>query len=261
MMNQSLHSQKRIFSWAVLLTIAMAAFFSCSKEGTLETVPEFSQVIFEVRSLKQAPVLYELKVGDYTVDDSITITRTLTSAIEKSSAEQRLLITEILSNTILLDTMIVIPSMGARYTIYQVDTAEGSKPLFIAAGQQSNIPADTFMQAFYLKDPKYPDVIDVNVFEVKPDGTAGLVHSFDDVSQGEFTEFIPLAIQGSYKIEARTSDGELIPRIAPVDPETGSGGLPGSRCDYSANNYQVSRFTSRTIGANVFYSIACMFQY
>ncbi|WP_346316116.1 hypothetical protein [Chitinophaga sp. YIM B06452] len=240
------------------------SFFSCSKEGTLEVVPEFTKVVFEVRSLKQAPVLYDIKVGDFTVEDSATTIGRFTNVIERSAVAQRLKITEINSKTILLDTMIVIPGSEALYTIYQIDTTEAAKPLFIVGNQENEVPVDTFMQAFYTNDPVMPETFDILVYKIVDFTYAEVppLYTYKDVKKGQFTEFAPLAINGFYMFEFRTPEGEMIKDMMPIDPQNPfSGGTGESRCDY-INNHQISKISSTDIGGGVyFYYPECMFQY
>lgn len=206
--------------------------------------------------------MYEVKVGDYVVDDSVTIHSSVTGALERSSAAQRLKITEHYSNTILLDTTIVIPPMEARYTIYQIDTAEGTKPLFVVGGEGDAVPVDTFMQAYYVNDPIFPDVFDIRLWELQSDGTGKLIYTFRDVRKGQFTEFIPLAIQGIYILDPVKPDGQPIEGILPVDPnDPRSGGLSEARCS-STNNHQISKFSALDFGGGfVLYYMECMFEY
>ncbi len=206
--------------------------------------------------------MYQVKVGDYIVHDSVTIHASVTGALERSSAAHRLKITEHYSNTILLDTTIVIPPMGAQYTIYQIDTAEGTKPLFLAGGSGDEVPADTFMQAYYVNDPIFPDVFDIKLWELQDDGTGRLVHTFKDVRKGQFTEFIPLAIAKSYILDPVKPDGQPIDGLVAVDPnDPRSGGLAESRCS-NESNHQISKFSAFDFGGGFFfYYMECMFQY
>lgn len=261
-MDQFLYSRRRFFSGAVWLMIAVVAFNACSKEGTPRTVREFTPVTFDVKTLKLAPVMYEIKVNDKTVEDSVT-TSSVLRPVERSADPQRLQITEVYSNTVLLDTMIIIPMEGARYTVYQVDTTEGVKPLFIVVGQQeSGLPADTFMQAFYVNDPLFPAVFDIKVFKLEGSGSrAELVHVIRNVRQKEFTAFFPQKIETTYKFEFLTPDGQVVPGTEPLDPENPSGGISETRCGYT-NNYQVARIASFDFGGGfILYYVDCMFQY
>src|SRR5687768_6058996 len=219
MMNQFLHSRKRIFSWVVLLMIVLGTFISCSKEGTIEVVPEFTKVSFMIGSLKQAPVLYEIKVDDFTVEDSAIIGGPHTNVIERSAEAQRLKITEIYSKAVLLDTMIIIPKGESQYKIFQIDTTESAQPLFVDGGEENDVPVDTFMQAFYSNDPALPETFDVLVYKIVDFTYAQVppVHTYKNVRRGEFTEFAPFEINGFYMFEIRTPAGEMIKDMLPID--------------------------------------------
>lgn len=241
----------------------MVAFFSCSKEGTIETVPEYTRVTFEVKTLKQAPVLYSIEVGDFLVKDSVAAAERVINAVEKSSEAQRLKIMETNSNSILLDTMIVIPATGALYTIYQIDTAESAKPLFLVGGQESDVPVDTFMLSFYTNDPALPETFDIMVYKIIDFTYAEVppAYTFKNVKKGQFTEFAPLAILGFYMFEFRTPDGEMVKDMMPIDPlNPFSGGTIESRCA-EVNNHQIAKISTVDIGGVYYYNTECMFQY
>ncbi|MFD2888728.1 hypothetical protein [Chitinophaga cymbidii] len=265
-MNRILHVRRRFFLSTGAILLVLVAFFSCSKEGTQELIPEFSKVNFEIRSLKQAPVLYSIKVNDFTIADSAAIVGQYTNVVERAATPQRLSITEIYSNTVLLDTMITIPAGESTYTIYQIDTAESAQPLFIVGGQATDVPVDSFMMAFYVNDPAFPETFDILVYKVVDFAYAEVppVHIYKDVKRGSFTEFSLFVGSGFFMAEVRTPDGEMIPGMLPIDPQNpfGGGGTVEARCGFNINNHQIIKMAAADMGDGTYaYYQECMFMY
>jgi hypothetical protein len=161
--------------------------------------------------------------------------------------------------------MIIIPKGESIYTIYQIDTTESAKPLFLVGGQENNVPVDTFMQAFYTNDPVFPEVFDVVVYKIVDFTYAEVppVHVYKNVKRGEFSEFHPFEIGGFYIFEIRTPDGEMIRDMLPVEPLNpfSGGGMLESRCDNSLNNHQIIKISAADGGGTYFYYLECMFMY
>lgn len=263
MINKTLHVRRKLFALSMALVTGMALFFGCTKEGEMEEVSLFTRFQVDIKTLKTDKVSYRVMIDDAIVGDSTLLAR---ATMKSTDGLRKLKVTELLSNTVLLDTMLTMPRPQASYTIYQIDTTPGAKPLFIDKnGEDTTIPADQFMHAFYANSPLLPEVFDIYVYKIIDYTYVELPHAqlYKNVHNGEFTEFIPLEVGGVYLYEFRSTTGELLKDFRAVVPDNPSGGgVRQRKCSSNSSNHQITRIQvlQSSSGANT-YRVLCMFEY
>jgi hypothetical protein len=257
---------RRPIAWAAVISMMMI-FSSCSKNGKKDEIPEFTRVSMRLNTTKLAPVLYKIEIENNLFKDSVVPGDRQTRLIEYKDSPQRLIITEKYSNDVLLDTMIDIPkSYEALYTIYQLDTTENAKPLFIFLdpSKPNELPSDKFAQGVYYNDPIFPDTIDVYVYKVIDYSTLELpaAHVYNNLKRGEFSEFALLEVSGLYVYEFRNKNGEAVHGTQLADPANAlSGGFLENRCLNDVSNHQVTKLSYMNFGDFDLTYIECMFMY
>lgn len=269
MINLLLYTRRRAATWGTIITMLIIIFCSCAKKGIQDPIPEYTRIGFEIGSAKLDPVLFNIKIGISIFADSVPPGGgRLFKTIEYTTTPQRLTITEINSKAVLLDTTIVFPrSSNGLYTVFQVDTTENAKPLFIFndPNKPNDLPADKYMLAFYCNSPFYPEVFDILVYRVSEYNEYVEVPAIDTIKnlrRGEFSEFLLLDKIRSHIYEIRKPNGELMDGTTPVDPANTYSGLVEGRCDANLNNHQVSKLSAIDFGGGfILYYTECMFMY
>lgn len=268
MINHLLYTQRRASAWGTIITILIITLCSCAKKGIQDPVPEYTRVGFEIGSVKLDPVLFNIKIGASIFADSVLPGGgRFFKTMEYTTTPQRLTITEINSKEVLLDTTIVFPrSSNGLYTIFQADTTENAKPLFIFndPNKPSDLPEDKYMLAFYCNSPLYPEVFDILVYRVSEYNEYVELPAIDTIKnlrRGEFSEFLLLDKIRSHIYEIRKPNGELLDGTTPVDPTNTYSGLIEGRCDANLNNHQVTKLDVFVFDGVPTYYLNCMFMY
>gem|GEM_PF-5277836 len=200
----------------ICLTIISLMIASCQKNGDLRETPYVTEASVKVISSRKDP-RFGVFIDDRQLGDSLTNNFAVTRTIVKTDGSQHLVVKELLTNTTLIDTMLVLARPACSVSILESDTT--SRPLVFVSGG-SDIPEDSARLAFYVGDPAIPTPVDIYLY--KSDRTSNTldtvpIHIFRNLDNYSTTDFITVdmsARSAGYNILVKHSGtDQLVPGI------------------------------------------------
>lgn len=146
---------------AICLAAILVTIISCQKDGELREAPQVTDAFIRVISSRTNPV-FSVFVDDKLLGDSLGNNGELRTTIVKTDGSQHFVVKELSSNTILVDTMVVLARPDCVLSVLESDTT--APPLLFVSGG-SDIPEDSARLAFYVGDPGIPTPVDLYLYQ------------------------------------------------------------------------------------------------
>lgn len=223
---------------AVKLGLALICFVliaACQKNGVMETAPQVTEGRVKIFSFN-SDSRFSITIDDEKLIDSLISSDLLTRIVTKKEGLQHFVVRDIVRNTIMVDTMLVLEKPSFELSVIQFDTTPGRRPLVV--GGTSAIAEDSARMAFYLEDTSI--AIPVDVFLYRSDISLNTLDTtplyiFREVKRFSATEFIsvPMTESIGFSVVIRNSvTGELVQTIANnyVVPEDAFSGIALGLC-------------------------------
>ncbi len=201
---------------AVCLATILLAVVACQKNGEMIETPLVTEASIKIVSARQNP-LFGVFIDDKQLGDGITSGFTVRRMVEKTDGSQHFVVKELVSNTIIVDTMLVLARPSCSLSVLESDT---TAPSLIFIGGESDISEDSAKLAFFVGDPAIPAPIDIYLYKSNL-STNSLdtvpVHIFRNVSNFSTTDFLTIDLSSEfvgYSILVRNSaTNQLVPGI------------------------------------------------
>jgi hypothetical protein len=183
---------------ALVLMAVLVLIAACQKDGELQMAPQVTEGRLKVFSANPDS-RFSIAIDDVNLADSLTSGRTITRTVVKADGPQHFVVRDIITNTTMVDTMLVLNRPFFELSVIQYDPTPGSKPLVITGGT-SEIAEDSARIAFYLEDITIETPIDVYLYKSNTwvntlDTTP--IYIYRNVKQFAATEFATVPITDS----------------------------------------------------------------